>query len=707
MNNLNDNPTKPKTERSKSLSTSKSSTKINADRERELQQLKNLGVVSVLNKTFNSQDNGMVLQPQIPTLPPTTLSPSSSTSTNNTEINNDHPNKVLMKSPSVSHLNFISKQSFNLGTDIKKNKMKHYKNDEEQWIISILPPEYNEPSDVPGNLNEKGNSLVSEMNSINSPYTSDNHNDNKVNNMNNMNNDSNNDYQQIKSLLNQAEDKLKSYQNLESSTKNQIESWTQQRAIDSLKVHQLSEIITKQDQMIIQLENHLSSTLEDNLLLKSTIAMQDNNNDDDIEKVKKDLELRKEVLALRKELSQVQLQKSEYEQTIISLWSELESSQDQTRKLILLADELKKDNDDQKLQIEEKIEKMTKSLLEKDILIQRYKNSNSNNNSRNSYIELMNDFHHYQNIQRRLSKRSSTQPNYYYNRDSQYLDDNATIHSSTSFGSSTYSERSMPNSRYSYSSMNRPMLIHSNSLNGRYSRETLPKRKEKSKGTILSWPPMDPIPPPNGPPPSVPLPPLPVLESSPSNKVELQEDILELEQVDPSLTATLKMNNDNDNNDDLKHQRSSTNKDEFEDELEEIKSSDSSTMSSNHHLSINDENLRQGLSSSLELLLLLQQSPSKFALDDEETMKEAYREFNEQLQSRLSISKEIDQLQVWDHEALERIQKRQSNLTSSLPSNTTSTGSSSKKSSLLLENDHHHGKENTAFWKGMKKKLRV
>ncbi|CAO3578307.1 unnamed protein product [Absidia cylindrospora] len=50
-------------------------TRRNADRERELQQLKTRGVVSVLNKTFDSQDNYVLA----PALPPTTLFPPSST----------------------------------------------------------------------------------------------------------------------------------------------------------------------------------------------------------------------------------------------------------------------------------------------------------------------------------------------------------------------------------------------------------------------------------------------------------------------------------------------------------------------------------------------------------------------------------------------------------------------------------------------------
>ncbi|CAO3612069.1 unnamed protein product [Cunninghamella echinulata] len=550
----------------------------------------------------------------------------------------------------------------------------------------LLPPEYSEPY-VPGNFNEKGNSLTSEVDSTDLSYTNDNNYHTLLK-----------EHQHVKELLFQAE----------YTTKNTIQTWTEQKAMDSFKVHQLSQIISKQDQVILELDKALSSTLEENELLKLNQQQQQVGSNMDVdEKDKMNLELKKELHMLRKEVAGLQEQKSDYEQRIIALCSELETSQDQTRKLTLMADELKRDSDEQKMNINEKIEKMAKSLLEKDIVIQKYRNK-----SRNSYMDLMHQYigHDLQlQQQRRRSRRSSQQQHQYYrdsqysfNRDSQYLDDNATVHSATSFGSS-YSDRSLSGSRLSYSSsspMNRPKLIHSNSVGNKYARDTLPKRKEKAKGTVLSWPPMESIPPPTGPPPTTPLPPLPILENNSTNEKEEIDPVLEKEK-----------NNSNNNDQQVKK----IIKEDEDEELDEIKSLDSSIMSSHHHLSINpdDEQLRQGISSSLEMLLLLQ-SPSKFDLEEEEAMKEAYREFTEQLQSRLSISKEIDQLQVWDHEALERIQKRSSNL--SYPTTTTSTTSSKKsntssmimdKSSFNSDHHHHHEKENTAFWKGMKKKLRV
>lgn len=72
------------------------------------------------------------------------------------------------------------------------------------------------------------------------------------------------------------------------------------------------------------------------------------------------------------------------------------------------------------------------------------------------------------------------------------------------------------------------------------------------------------------------------------------------------------------------------------------------------------------------------------------TESEYYKEFTDQLQARLSISKEIDDLRVWEPSDYAEIQK--------------------KIDSKNWLNDRKHGnlsqKEQIAFWKGMKKKLR-
>lgn len=67
-----------------------------------------------------------------------------------------------------------------------------------------------------------------------------------------------------------------------------------------------------------------------------------------------------------------------------------------------------------------------------------------------------------------------------------------------------------------------------------------------------------------------------------------------------------------------------------------------------------------------------------------------YKEFTDQLQERLSISKEIDDLRVWEPSDYDAIQKK-------IESKDWSSGDDSSS---------HHNRD-SAFWKGMKKKLRV
>ncbi|CDS12803.1 hypothetical protein LRAMOSA04987 [Lichtheimia ramosa] len=82
--------------------------------------------------------------------------------------------------------------------------------------------------------------------------------------------------------------------------------------------------------------------------------------------------------------------------------------------------------------------------------------------------------------------------------------------------------------------------------------------------------------------------------------------------------------------------------------------------------------------------------------EDPET-EAAYREFAEQLQSRLSVSKEIDDLRVWQPADLDEFQKRMSRWSDMDEEDI-------KRQSLASS---LRSKEGAAFWRGMKKKLRV
>ncbi|KAI7847748.1 hypothetical protein BDC45DRAFT_525228 [Circinella umbellata] len=90
-------------------------------------------------------------------------------------------------------------------------------------------------------------------------------------------------------------------------------------------------------------------------------------------------------------------------------------------------------------------------------------------------------------------------------------------------------------------------------------------------------------------------------------------------------------------------------------------------------------------------------SSSEIISVDEE---EAYREFTEQLQSRLSVSKEIDELQVWQPTDLEELQKRIDAKWGDLQEDQEDPHKRHSLATLA-------SKDGAAFWRGMKKKLRV
>lgn len=536
--------------------------------DRELQRLKSLGVVSVLNKTFRSQDNELLAPAPMP-------SPSSSTSTSSSRSPQQQP--LLRPSSSSSDLlqRFSAKEmSLPTATDRLGPKSSSSGN----WVMTILPAEQDQPRPP---SDENGNSTVSE------PILNDSNDD--------ENHTSNRPQQQEQQLLLQQQlDQTRMKQvEMERSTQRTLEERLKQKEMESIKVQQLSNLIVKQDLVIHHLESSLSAALSENQLL------QQNNTDD--------ASTQQELVALRQEMTTLQAHKTGYEQMIVSLCSELETSQDQTRKLTLLADTLNQQCQSQQQQIDEKLGRMVQQLAEKEAVIRKYRDSTHSD-----------------------KPPSSSQQQQQQQRYSQLINDTATIHSVLSTGSS--SGISM-----AFSDVDLARYSSSSSSFSRLSSARINPRRRRGKASVLSWP-NGCIPPPSGPPPSSPLPPLPIIDD---------------DQVDPELKhMTMQPYSDADDDDDDEH---------------------------------------KALTTSLEQLLL--QAPSGYTLDDETSMNEAYREFTEQLQTRLSISKEIDRLELWDHERLRQHHQQKQRRVSLAPTQVSSTSST--------------GDDASAFWKGMKNKLRV
>ncbi|GAN03266.1 hypothetical protein MAM1_0037d02718 [Mucor ambiguus] len=110
--------------------------------------------------------------------------------------------------------------------------------------------------------------------------------------------------------------------------------------------------------------------------------------------------------------------------------------------------------------------------------------------------------------------------------------------------------------------------------------------------------------------------------------------------------------------------------------------------SGNKHLSMDAVG---GISAQAAATTLDSRRPSVQSQFDEELADAAYyKEFTDQLQERLSMSKEIDDLRVWEPSDYDSIQKK-----------------IDSKNWSDSEDDHSMSSQKAAFWKGMKKKLRV
>ncbi|KAI8338197.1 hypothetical protein BC941DRAFT_424837 [Chlamydoabsidia padenii] len=215
----------------------------NMDRERELQRLKSLGVVSVLNKTFRSQDN---IMPPIPSpsssttlglLPPPNLSSSFSDTTTHGRPSHD----TLLKT-STSHV--LANQDSDL-----------FQLDNHQTLVDK--------------------------------------------------------YRQMQVLLHQTQQDLMTSRTaqleMEQATQRMLEDGLKQKELESIKVQQLSSLVLKQDMVIQQLG------------------------------------------MFQHELAKLKDDKSKYEQQIVALGRELESSQEETRRLAILAEVLAQERQQQQM----------------------------------------------------------------------------------------------------------------------------------------------------------------------------------------------------------------------------------------------------------------------------------------------------------------------------------------------------------------------
>ncbi|ORZ25306.1 hypothetical protein BCR42DRAFT_399861 [Absidia repens] len=339
-------------------------TRRNADRERELQQLKTRGVVAVLNKTFDSQDN-YVLAPALP--PNSSLTPSSA---------NSHSNRAGRKPTSSGAADLHTDGVIRIST--------------KQTMLYDDAPMAS-PSDI---TNNAGLPL---RKSQNRDYRTEVNTHDVLNHSNKDDSEGNdaalfhidnhtsliNQYKHMAQQIQHTEEELAScrleQQQMEHSTQQIMEKALTQKEAEVVKAQQLSTVVLKQDQIIHELEFALSSVLLEN----DRLRQQRNSKDDDclhegVDDMDKKTAIQDEMVDLRQELEKLRASRTGYEKRIVSLCNELESSQDETKNLAAMMEAFKQQCHQQQLQIDEKIEKMMLQLADKNDLIRKYKDERRN-----------------------------------------------------------------------------------------------------------------------------------------------------------------------------------------------------------------------------------------------------------------------------------------------------------------------------------------
>ncbi|ORY94673.1 hypothetical protein BCR43DRAFT_506636 [Syncephalastrum racemosum] len=405
-------------------------------------------------------------------------------------------------------------------------------------------------------------------------------------------------------------------------------SYVEQKEVERSKVHQLSTIVVQQEELIERLQQDLTQSQAElqqaQTATPAAIVVPE--------------QIQEQVQALLDQVSALQSTKEGLEQMVVSLWSELELGQTQVRQTLQESEALQAECAAQRKLAEDKLETLMIQLLEKETLVQKYRQYNQ--------------------------QRPIPPPK----------DDNRRS-SIPRLASSPPPDRPARSSRRS--SANTTVSTASNS---------------KRRSYIARW--TGGFLPPPAPPPTDPLPPLPdnLASVSPQPSQQPPSDVQEEEQPQQDEAPVMEQNN-------------------------------TSSISS-----------RPPSTSSLSSLSIHQQQPKHFSVDavhqhrsqqyrqeasmaaaaaaaaaagrlsedepfDDPEAEAAYREFAEQLQTRLSISKEIDDLRVWQPSDLVDYQQRFRNI----PSDDDLAAASGKRHSLATLTS----KDGAAFWRGMKKKLRV
>lgn len=166
---------------------------------------------------------------------------------------------------------------------------------------------------------------------------------------------------QLENFQRQTVEYKQRQEHVEQATHDALASTLEQKELESVKVRQLSDVVFKQDRLVHELENHLERVRQENQRLKSTSLARE------LKTVREELD------SLRPELLKILEDKNGCEQTISCLRDELEQCQETTRKTMDLSQELQTQCVTQQTHIDSKLQLLTRLLQEKDQQIKKYR----------------------------------------------------------------------------------------------------------------------------------------------------------------------------------------------------------------------------------------------------------------------------------------------------------------------------------------------
>ncbi|KAF7726564.1 hypothetical protein EC973_008609 [Apophysomyces ossiformis] len=554
-----------------------STTKPPRNVDRELQRIKSLAVVSVLNKAFS---------PQGPTPDPT---PSSTTNIlsrqrSSSSLSSHHSEHRLRSQSSGHSLNveyaqLQARRASSAFSRLKAEELQKLEEDllemfedalqrsrggvdERNWEEIVLPSEFTRP------VMEEGDTeacLISRLQQVQS------------------------DYVDASERLVYAEKQVSFYEEqqnrMDQSTQHTLAEYLEQKEVESIKVRMLTQLVLQQERLLSEMECSMESVLNENKQLRTCL-----------EKTPW-AETREELAHLQTEIASLKETKKEQEQMIAELSSELEASQQWLHQTLELSKRLQHECENQRFDIEEKLQALTQQLLEK--------STTEGPSQSNIGVDMV--------TQDQYPTTASSS-----RRSSRLIDEDDTAPCTTRFSyASSTSSSGIPRPP------DRPI---------RSSRRGSAQTAASKRSYIARWTGVS-LPPP-APPPTEPLPPIPASEErqkarrsmSPPGAVPIHPTAKIMKHVSVDAVAPIAAN---------------------------------------------------------------------------DRMDVAYREFAEQLQARLSISKEIDDLRVWQPSDLDDLSKRMETNwkdEEKHPHNVTDP----KRNSLLIGQ-----RDSATFWRGMKKKLRV